>query len=80
MHRWLFIAVVLPLAPIGCGADATGSDESERSVDQDLRLAPIRGIDRTPFCLPGEKRVCTLGPPPVCHCEPEQVAPRRTLE
>jgi hypothetical protein len=25
---------------------------------------------KTPFCLPGEKRVCTLGPPPVCHCEP----------
>ena len=25
---------------------------------------------RVPFCLPGEKRVCTLGPPPVCHCEP----------
>jgi hypothetical protein len=25
---------------------------------------------KVPFCLPGEKRVCTLGPPPVCHCEP----------
>src|SRR5436305_3386476 len=27
-------------------------------------------LGRVPFCLPGEKRVCTLGPPPVCHCEP----------
>ena len=25
---------------------------------------------RTPFCLPGEKVVCTLGPPPVCRCAP----------
>ena len=25
----------------------------------------------TPFCLPGEKKVCTLGPPPVCSCKPD---------
>jgi hypothetical protein len=25
----------------------------------------------TPFCLPGEVRVCTLGPPPVCSCKPK---------
>src|SRR5262249_33883227 len=24
---------------------------------------------RTPFCLPGEKLVCTLGPPPHCSCQ-----------
>jgi len=24
----------------------------------------------SPFCLPGEKKVCTLGPPPVCSCKP----------
>ena len=27
-------------------------------------------VAKTPFCLPGEKRVCKLGPPPVCTCEP----------
>jgi len=26
---------------------------------------------KVPFCLPGERKVCTLGPPPVCHCEPQ---------
>ena len=26
-------------------------------------------LPRVPFCLPGEKVVCSLGPPPVCHCE-----------
>lgn len=30
--------------------------------------------EKVPFnCLAGEKKVCTLGPPPVCHCEPLQV-------
>jgi hypothetical protein len=29
------------------------------------------------FCLPGEKRVCTLGPPPVCHCETASVPPAK---
>ena len=24
---------------------------------------------RRPFCPDGEKVKCTLGPPPVCHCE-----------
>ena len=23
------------------------------------------------FCLPGEVRTCTLGPPPVCSCKPK---------
>jgi hypothetical protein len=25
----------------------------------------------TPFCPAGEKKVCTLGPPPVCSCKPD---------
>lgn len=25
----------------------------------------------TAFCLPGEVKVCTLGPPPVCSCKPQ---------
>jgi hypothetical protein len=25
----------------------------------------------TPFCPLGEKKVCTLGPPPVCSCKPD---------
>jgi len=27
-------------------------------------------------CLPGDKKVCTLGPPPTCHCEPSKNAAR----
>lgn len=26
-------------------------------------------MSRVPFCPPGEKVVCTLGPPPVCSCQ-----------
>jgi hypothetical protein len=33
------------------------------------RVAPAQSVSRVPFCLPGEKVHCTLGPPPVCHCE-----------
>lgn len=36
---------------------------------------PAFARERVAFCLPGEKRVCTLGPPPVCHCEPATVPP-----
>lgn len=25
-------------------------------------------------CSTKEKQVCTLGPPPVCHCEPERIS------
>jgi hypothetical protein len=39
----------------------------------DINIRPDRAArgagGLVPFCLPGEKRVCTLGPPPVCHCE-----------
>jgi hypothetical protein len=36
--------------------------------DLSLVAAELMGA-KTPLCLPGEKRVCTLGPPPVCRCE-----------
>jgi hypothetical protein len=36
-----------------------------RTKDTRAGVAPAR----TPFCLPGEKVVCTLGPPPVCSCQ-----------
>ena len=31
----------------------------------------------SPFCLPGEKKVCTLGPPPVCSCKPSNQSIQR---
>jgi len=31
--------------------------------------ATAAALAKVPFCLPGEKVKCTLGPPPVCHCE-----------
>jgi hypothetical protein len=38
---------------------------------------PAFARSRVDFCLPGEKRVCTLGPPPVCHCESQSVPPAK---
>lgn len=41
---------------------------------KDSQVSSAQTSEKVPFnCLPGEKKVCTLGPPPVCHCEPLQV-------
>lgn len=31
----------------------------------------------SPNCLPGEKKVCTSGPPPVCHCEALRITSKK---
>jgi hypothetical protein len=62
-----FICAALLLS-LGCSSDPgepTGNDHEALSA--------------VPFCLPGEKRVCTLGPPPVCYCAPEN-PPVKTME
>ena len=76
---WLFVFVLSPLAL------ASGSPEPQTAVARALATADTAlactmpsvaearpaGTQMKPvdFCLPGEKLVCTLGPPPVCHCE-----------
>jgi hypothetical protein len=61
MRRLICAALFVSFAHLGCSSEAptepTGNENAELSL--------------VPFCLPGEKRVCTLGPPPVCHCELE---------
>jgi hypothetical protein len=55
-QRAIAFALVIGLA-VGSGAMVMASSASAVTA-------------KTPFCLPGEKVVCTLGPPPVCHCAP----------
>jgi hypothetical protein len=69
--RWFFPLVLSAVAlaqPLAANhtmpRESTGAVvEKTRETDSEAKPA------RVPFCLPGEKRVCTLGPPPVCHCE-----------
>lgn len=68
----LFGALALVCTVVGCAAApddggdvlVEGKEDVERSADALTTKTP------TPFCLPGEVRRCTLGPPPVCRCEP----------
>lgn len=70
--RNLVAAFVIPLALAACAADATDTAAAEDTNDVvresgTVELQPQRGTV-TPFCPEGEKRSCTLGPPPVCSC------------
>ncbi len=66
-------ALVALFTVVGCAAGSE-PDADEEAVEQTDRNAsalvnnPIPSP--TPFCLPGEVRKCTLGPPPVCSCVP----------
>ncbi|HKU44225.1 MAG TPA: hypothetical protein VJR89_38965 [Polyangiales bacterium] len=54
-----------------CIQNARTSPGSRFGTVHDISLAEAQLLGaKTPFCLPGEKRVCKLGPPPVCTCEP----------
>jgi hypothetical protein len=58
---------------------ASRHDSSLSSASDQLTVAEIDGAlvvttennmrPQVPFCPEGEKVKCTLGPPPVCHCE-----------
>jgi hypothetical protein len=51
-------------------ADHTGSEESEGAVIEKTKETEAEALPmRMPFCLPGERLRCSLGPPPVCWCE-----------
>jgi hypothetical protein len=70
----LFFAF-FPVVLAACAIDATEPEQSSANAIDHAQQTP-HATPESPllvsFCLPGEKRVCTLGPPPVCHCEPEK--------
>ncbi|HKP56308.1 MAG TPA: hypothetical protein VJV78_06300 [Polyangiales bacterium] len=53
-----------------CIQDARTAPDSPFGTLPDVAVQAELVSEKTPFCLPGEKRVCKLGPPPVCTCEP----------
>lgn len=79
--RWLSALVVCTVALAACGRGSTPVGSTEVPVKPAPSAAavpppvaanpstPAPNARRVPFCLPGERVVCTLGPPPVCHCE-----------
>ncbi len=78
MHRLVIAALILPLAHLGCAAEATmppdeGENVAAERTEEGQEIKALRGT----FCLPGEKVSCTLGPPPVCHCEGTSPPPKR---
>jgi hypothetical protein len=66
MQRPCLAALLLLSLHIG-DAERTAPPDSEGAA-ADIRETELKAR-AVPFCLPGEKVVCTLGPPPVCHCE-----------
>lgn len=53
-----------------CIQDARTAPDSPVGKLPDVAVQAELVRAKTPFCLPGEKRVCKLGPPPICTCEP----------
>lgn len=85
MKGLLLTAFLVPLVLMGCAADsapeegdaaeAVAVEAAERSADEDVAETRSALSKPVPFCPAGEVRKCTLGPPPVCHCEPLPVGP-----
>ena len=44
-------------------------DENDGAMVETTQTKDDTTPARVPFCPDGEKVKCTLGPPPVCHCE-----------
>jgi hypothetical protein len=68
MKHLFFAAFLLPVAHVGAADPATpGSSEGAvvEAAEIHTEVMPLAA----PICLPGEKLVCTLGPPPRCRCE-----------
>lgn len=64
----LLAAFVALFTVVGCAAERDGDGEDDEAVEANAEALTTKAP--TPFCLPGEVRKCTLGPPPVCRCEP----------
>jgi hypothetical protein len=69
MKRVFLFALFFSLALVGCADDAAPEEGDDVSAEQTKTADVEVAAKKVPFCLPGEKVVCTLGPPPVCHCE-----------
>jgi len=58
------------LGVITFGSSRATSVATDRRVPDWARVtASPAAPARSSFCLPGEKVVCTLGPPPKCYCQ-----------
>jgi hypothetical protein len=69
MKHLVCAAFLLPLAHIGY-ADHTTPETSEGALVEAATETNAEAMPLSvPICPPGEKLKCTLGPPPVCHCE-----------
>jgi hypothetical protein len=66
MKRSLLLALLGSLSLFACAADSTPDEPTEKVSEAKSDLAVL---DSSKYCLPGEVVKCTLGPPPVCHCE-----------
>jgi hypothetical protein len=60
------LCLVLLSSALAAGAGAFVAAHHEPEVPEGV-LQPEPAA--RPICLPGDKLVCTLGPPPVCRCE-----------
>ena len=74
MKRSLCAALLLSLGLFACAADPAPGSEADETMEvqiaEEAETESLPSAKRTPFCLPGEKVSCTLGPPPVCRCVP----------
>ncbi len=61
----LGLGISLLLALVACRREVAVLDKADAATDL-MRPAPTP----TAACLPTQVLRCTLGPPPVCHCEP----------
>jgi hypothetical protein len=83
--RMSLVVTVVAFAGVvgGCGVETTpeaftegeGQAEAQEGESVAREASPLLVKSPTPFCLPGEVRKCTLGPPPVCRCEAATIDP-----
>jgi hypothetical protein len=73
-----FVPLAVPFL-VACAAETPPEVPEENDVAQNAGALyvtqPTPQPTTSPYCLPGEVRKCTLGPPPVCTCEPAKLAP-----
>jgi hypothetical protein len=63
---------------VACAAEAPPEGPEEDVAEHGGALSIVQPAPQpttSPYCLPGEVRKCTLGPPPVCRCEPAKIDP-----
>ena len=66
---WLIALVLCLTAAAHRAAPPAAADASVRPSAAFLSVPSTAEARPVPFCPEGEKRVCSMGPPPVCWCE-----------